>query len=73
MLCNEFSYPQAEIGSGMRLRFRTPEEELIRVVFAHETVAVNRIETRLDLPEYRTLTKLRTNIGAPYRSNRLSK
>ena len=49
----------------MRLRFRTPEEELIHEVFAHETVDVSQVKHDLERLEGHALTKLRTNIGAP--------
>lgn len=62
---NESFYPWARIGSGMILHFRTPEEELIHEAFAHETVAVSQAENNLELLGKLTLTKLRTNIGAP--------
>ena len=49
----------------MRLRSRTPEEELIHVVFAHETVTISHVLHNHVLLEGLTLTKFSTNIGAP--------
>ena len=49
----------------MRLHCRTPEEELIHEVFAHETVDVSKVRYDLERLEGHALTKLRTNIGAP--------
>lgn len=65
MPCNESFYLRVRTGSGMRLRFRIPEEESIHEVFARETVAVSEVRTNLELLEDLALTKLRTNIGAP--------
>ena len=64
MPCSESSYSQAEIGLDTRLRFRTLGGELIHEVFAHETEVVSQISNQFELLEF-TLTKLRTNIGAP--------